>query len=134
MNSQSNSSAQDASSELIPRSQALLISSWVVLVAQIAGASVATIMTTHFEEVFSSFGGEIPALTIAFLKGRLLWWVFPAIALATALMITMKTSYPKKRQGMYAWWLAALLIASLITASVGIIAMYLPVFTLGNIV
>jgi type II secretory pathway component PulF len=132
MTSQSNSSAQDVSSELIPRSQALLISSWVVLAAQIAGASVATIMTAHFENFFSSFGAEIPALTIAFLKGRFLWWVFPAIALAAALLITMKTSYPKKRQNMYAWGLAALLITSLITASVGIIAMYLPIFNPGN--
>jgi type II secretory pathway component PulF len=134
MTSQSNSSAQDVSSELIPRSLALLISSWVVFAAQIAGASVATIMTARFEEVFFSFGAEIPALTIAFLKGRLLWWVFPAIALAAALLITLKTSYSKKRQRLYAWGLAALLIISFITASVGIIAMYLPIFNLGNVV
>jgi type II secretory pathway component PulF len=134
MNSQSNSSAQDASSELIPRSLALLISSWVVLAALIGGASIATIMTVHFEEVFSSFDAEIPALTFVFLKGRLLWWVLPAIALAAALLITIKTSHQKKRQCMYAWGLATLLIVSLITASVGIFAMYLPIFNPGNVV
>jgi len=62
---------QPANPALVARSKLLLIASWIMLAVSFSIASLASTLTTQFETVFSSFGAELPALTLIFLKGRM---------------------------------------------------------------
>lgn len=83
-----------------------------------------------FEQVFSSFGADLPLLTLAALKLRAAWFAFPLAALFLTVASAGKLA-PVFAPGRVTGWLIALLIGSIFLFSFGWFVMYLPIFQLG---
>lgn len=133
MNEKQTPLSQPGNPELVARSKLLLIATWIMLAVSFSIASLANTLTTQFEAVFSSFGAELPVLTLIFLKGRLLWWLFPAIALCIAVLITRNPLYTRSTQNNIACGLAGLFVVLVFTVVVGFVAMYQPIYNLGTV-
>ncbi|WP_157288588.1 hypothetical protein [Uliginosibacterium gangwonense] len=133
MNEKQTPPSQPGNPELVARNKLLLIATWIMLAVSFSIASLANTLTAQFESVFASFGAELPALTLIFLKGRLLWWIFPAIALYIAIFVTRSPLYTRRTQNNITWGLAALFVTVVITITVSFFAMYQPIFNLGTV-
>jgi FtsH-binding integral membrane protein len=131
MTNSSSSVSEAQSTSLVPRSAALMIACWVLCATLLACAVIATIGTAQVEQVFSSFGADVPALTMLFLKGRQLWWVLPAAALALALLVTSKKQHQKRAQTIITIGFVVLFLVSVLLVSTAVIVLYLPILNLG---
>jgi type II secretory pathway component PulF len=124
--------SEEPSSSLVPRSAALMVACWLLCATLLACAVIATIGTAQFEQVFSSFGADVPALTMLFLKARYLWWLLPTAALTLALWVTGKKQHHKRTQTKITIGFVVLFLVSILLVSAAVFAMYLPIFNLGK--
>lgn len=120
------------SSDVVPRSTALVIACWLLCATLLACAVIATIGTAEVEQVFSSFGADVPALAMFFFKGRYLWWLLPVAALALALLVTRKKLHHKGAQTKITIGFVVLFLASMLLVGAAVFAMYLPILSLGK--
>lgn len=84
-----------------------------------------------FEQVFKSFGADVPSVTRIVMNLRAAWVVLPL----AALLLTIggaKRPAPVFAPARVTRWLIALLIGSLFLISFGWCVMYLPIFKLGE--
>jgi hypothetical protein len=86
-----------------------------------------------FEQVFTSFGADLPLLTLAALKLRAVWFALPLAAFLLTIA-GAKRPAPVAAPARVTRWLIALLIGSIFLFSFGWFVMYLPIFHLGSVV
>lgn len=97
----------------------------------LCGVAAVHLLVPEFEDVFVSFGAELPALTRLFVHGRVALWALPlAVPIAAALIRDREPT--DKRSG-----IVALLLGFAIAIGLPLIcafAMYLPIFRLAGAV
>ena len=93
----------------------------------IVGVIVANVIPAQFEEVFRSFGAELPSLTRLFLYGGGFLWVLPLLVPVLSSFVRVRTP-DDKRRGIVALVLGVAIGFAL--PMVCMLAMYLPIFQL----
>ena len=84
-----------------------------------------------FQQVFASFGADLPVPTRAVAQGRAAWFALPPLALALGLMGWFrKPPAAEFRRGIIRM-LVTLLVGALILASAATYCLYLPIFAMG---
>ncbi len=97
------------------------------LLAALSGVAIVHVITPQFEDMFTAFGAEVPAVTWLFLNGRMLLWV---LALAPAAGILVRERDKRDRRP----GLVALIVGIGLGVALPILcvmSMYLPIFMLG---
>lgn len=97
------------------------------IAAALLAALVPTLVVPQFQQVFASFGAELPLLTRLALEQHLWLWLLPVLVIAAWLF------WPRPRQRS----LAACLVGAgglAIIVPLLILAMYLPILQLGQAV
>ena len=84
-----------------------------------------------FQQVFSSFGADVPALTMLVVQGRAAWFVLPVVALVLGMMGWFRKPPVAGFRRAVIRTLIVLLVGALILASVAVYLLYLPIFALG---
>jgi type II secretory pathway component PulF len=120
--------------DLAPRSTALMIACWLLTVVLVFFAIMAPIAIGSFEQVFTSFGADLPVMTVLFLQGRYFGVLLAIAALVMALLVTSQSQHKKAMQKKMTIGFVALFLLSFILYSAGFIAMYLPIFKMGQVV
>lgn len=117
-----------------PRNIVLMIASWTLVLLLAAFSLVAAFVTNQFLEVFTSFGAELPGITLFFIAARYWWWLSAVFALIPALAVSLRRRHPVGYQFRIAVTLIAMFITALCIFFTGVFAMYLPIFKLGQVV
>lgn len=123
----------DLKANTVPRSRALLTGYWLMFVASFASPITAVFVIPVFREVFKSFGTDLPFLTQAVLDYRLTLFAWPLIALVPAFLFSLDRVYAQGVHAIYKTGFVALLVAFVCSAFTVVLAMYLPIFTLGKV-
>ena len=84
-----------------------------------------------FQQVFISFGADLPALTRLVVQGRAAWFVLPVVALVLGMMGWFRKAPAAGFRRVIIRMLIVLLVGGLILASVAAYFLYLPIFALG---
>lgn len=108
----------------VPRSTLLMIACWLLVAALFACAVSAVIGTAQFEQVFNSFGADMPPVAVLFLKGRYLWWL---------LLVSKNRRHAKGYQTKITIAFAALILFSVALVATAAFAMRLPPYKLANV-
>jgi len=131
---------QEESQPIIPssnialqaRNDLLHLAGWVLTAMLCSVAAIATLVFPQFEQTFSAFGADLPTITLLLLRYRFLWWLLPVISLSMSLVLASQKQHPVQRQYRIMIGLAALFVVSLILVIAGVVAMYYPIFHLGQ--
>ena len=97
-------------------------------------AAIAYAATVAFEQMYSSFGADLPWLTLGFLKGRLAWFALPALALALTVAAWRQKPLTVAYSRRAVLRFLLLIGAAAVVGSVAVVALYLPIFRLGQAV
>ena len=87
---------QTAIENFVTRSPALLIGYWAVFAAAVTFPVLATVSIPAFQDLFQSFGADLPTLTRAVINYQFALFIFPLIALILAILISMKKTFDKR--------------------------------------
>ena len=90
--------------------------------------------TAAFQQMFTSFGAELPWLTLVFLQGRPGWFIIPALALALTIAAWRQKPLTVAYRRRTVLRFLLLIGATGILVSVAIFALYLPIMQLGRTV
>lgn len=118
--------------DTVVRSTALLTGYWLVFAAALVFAIIAALSIPAFQELFQSFGADLPELTLVVINYRFALFALPLFALILAILLSQKKTIAKHAYRNFKIGLAVfvlLLCATFVTAAV---ALYLPVFQLGQ--
>lgn len=116
------------------RSSLLLIGGWIIVCFFVVVAIVVPIILSEFIKLFSGFGADLPRLTTFFIDSRFFWGVLPALTCALAIHITTRSIHTAKYRKQMGLTLIALLVGVVILFVFAIVAMYLPIFQMGQVV
>jgi type II secretory pathway component PulF len=115
----------------MPRTAVLLAAYWLVFMASLAFPLVAVFLVPAFEDVFRSFGPDLPLLTRALVEYRLALCAWPPITLAAAVFISVD-GMSGRIHSAYKHGLWVLMAALLCSAFIVALAMYLPIIAMGS--
>ncbi len=116
------------------RSSLLLIGGWIIVFFFMIVAIIVPIILSEFIKLFSGFGTDLPRLTTFFIDSRFFWGIFPVLACALAIHITILPAHTAKYRKQMRLALIALLVGVVILFAFAITAMYLPIFQMGQVV
>jgi hypothetical protein len=118
-------------SNTVTRSTTLLTGYWIAFaVAAILAFFGAVLLIPAFQDLYPSFGADLPSLTLAVIKYRFALFVFPLIVLIPAVLVSIDRTIEKHTYTNYKISLAVFLV-SLCVAFVSVaVALYLPIFRL----
>ena len=136
MTTPSQHSSMQAISEtsLTPRSSVLLAAYWLTFImSSLFFPAFAVGAIPAFEEVFLSFGSDLPFLTRAVINCRFALFLLPLIAATPAVLLSLSRTFERNVYKKYKQGLLALLLALCGIAAVLIVAMYLPILNLGEV-
>ena len=117
-----------------PRSLRMLGGYWVLFIFTLAFAVFTLTAIPRFEDIFRSFGADLPSLTLLVFKGRLMVF-FPALmVLLPALLLSRREVLQKHERRNYLVCFVALLVGFLTFCAIVVTAMYLPILAMGSAV
>ena len=118
---------------LTPRSSLLLTTYWVIFIMSLFFPAFAVGSIPAFEKVFLSFEADLPFLTRAVINCRFALFLLPLIAATPAVLLSLNRTFERNVYKKYKQGLLALLLTLCGIAAVLIVAMYLPILYLGEV-
>ena len=120
-------------SNTVTRSTVLLAGYWVVFAAAVVFAVLAAVSIPAFRELFQSFGADLPELTLAVINYRFALFALPLIVLIPSILVSMERTIEKHTYTNYKIGLAVFLVALCVVFVTVAVALYLPIFRLGQV-
>jgi type II secretory pathway component PulF len=117
-----------------PRSQVLFIAYWVMFIASLTFPVCAVYVIPAFMDVFEAFGADLPPLTQLIVNYRFALFVLPFVALVPAVLISFGGMHKQRIHVAYKAGFVLLLLALCCLAFTVVLAMYLPIFRIAQVV
>ena len=116
------------------RPRALLVYSVVLAGVISLAATAANIASTSFREIYTGFGAELPPITQIVLGGLWAWTLLALAGVGNAIWVASTPRAPGETFSRM-WVIAvSLTIVVSVAMAISIVALYLPIFTLGSVV